>query len=350
MSYELIAKTFITLRVHTVIEWTFTHWKLRTLNCVLQSRRRCGYSVDDHPPRHPPRHIVSYNHAVVVVILLTITLLAIPLVTLCLTITPSLWLFCWRSPSSPSPSSHCVLQSRRRCGYSVDDHPPRHPPRHIVSYNHAVVVVILLTITLLAIPLVTLCLTITPSLRLFCWRSPSSPSPSSHCVLQSRRRCGYSVDDHPPRRPPRHIVSYNHAVVAVILLTITLLAIPLVTLCLTITPSLWLFCWRSPSSPSPSSHCVLQSRRRCGYSVDDHPPRHPPRHIVSYNHAVVAVILLTITLLAIPLVTLCLTITPSLWLFCWRSPSSPSPSSPSMSLAASPTSGADSLWSIYCAI
>ena len=54
MSYELIAKTFIALRVHTVIEWTFTHGKLRALNCLLQSR--CGYSVDEHPPRHLPRH------------------------------------------------------------------------------------------------------------------------------------------------------------------------------------------------------------------------------------------------------------------------------------------------------
>ena len=52
----IIAKTFIALRVHTIIEWTFTRGKLRSLNCLLQSRRRCGYSVDDHPPRHPPRH------------------------------------------------------------------------------------------------------------------------------------------------------------------------------------------------------------------------------------------------------------------------------------------------------
>ncbi len=29
---------------------------MRALNCILQSRRRCGYSVDEHPPRHPPRH------------------------------------------------------------------------------------------------------------------------------------------------------------------------------------------------------------------------------------------------------------------------------------------------------
>ena len=52
----IIAKTFIALRVHSIIEWTFTRGKLRALNCLLQSRRRCGYSVDDHPPRHPPRH------------------------------------------------------------------------------------------------------------------------------------------------------------------------------------------------------------------------------------------------------------------------------------------------------
>ena len=30
--------------------------KLRALNCLLQADRRCGYSVDDHRPRHPPRH------------------------------------------------------------------------------------------------------------------------------------------------------------------------------------------------------------------------------------------------------------------------------------------------------
>ena len=29
---------------------------LGALNCLLQSRRRCGYSVDDHRHRHPPRH------------------------------------------------------------------------------------------------------------------------------------------------------------------------------------------------------------------------------------------------------------------------------------------------------
>ena len=30
--------------------------KLRALNCILQADHRCGYSVDDHRPRHPPRH------------------------------------------------------------------------------------------------------------------------------------------------------------------------------------------------------------------------------------------------------------------------------------------------------
>ena len=30
--------------------------KLRALNCLLQADRRCGYSVDDHRPRHTPRH------------------------------------------------------------------------------------------------------------------------------------------------------------------------------------------------------------------------------------------------------------------------------------------------------